>query len=279
MDDDLPSAAQLGALDRWSFVRRVVVSERDPERLSKPSGPGPQHQPLPSAPPAYIRRDGTKMLSKQVAKPALPPVRPPVPVQGSTVRRHTGIGFGTEPRTIMLNPGVPPHKGASPAPRPVSPLAHRRRALEQLWSHDPFGIPRADGGAGARRVRSRWKPPADKITVAELRQTASLPALPSAGAMAQSGAWKKAKTNSKLVIAAKTAAHQARAARRAAAHQRKATSGPLRGISLESGGDRSIQEQLRDALVAHAVRVIDLFKEWCVTPRNSGAQFGAILAH
>ena len=92
--DDLPAAAQLGALDRWSFVRRVVVSERDPERLSKPSGPGPQHQPLPSVPPAYIRRDGTKMLSKEVAKPALPPVRPPVPVQGSTVRRHTGIGFG-----------------------------------------------------------------------------------------------------------------------------------------------------------------------------------------
>ena len=48
--DDLPAAAQLGALDRWSFVRRVVVSERDPERLSKPSGPGPQHQPLPSVP-------------------------------------------------------------------------------------------------------------------------------------------------------------------------------------------------------------------------------------
>ena len=120
MDDDLPSAAQLGALDRWSFVRRVVVSERDPERLSKPSGPGPQHQPLPSVPPAYIRRDGTKMLSKEVGKPALPPVRPPVPVQGSTVRRHTGIGFGTEPRTIMLNPGVPPHKGAAPETRPCA---------------------------------------------------------------------------------------------------------------------------------------------------------------
>ena len=151
----------------------------------------------------HARADHCAVLTDQVFLfPAmlLPPVRPPVPVQGSTVRRHTGIGFGTEPRTIMLNPGVPPHKGASPAPRPVSPLAHRRRALEQLWSHDPFGIPRADGGAGARRVRSRWKPPADKITVAELRQTASLPALPSAGAMAQSGAWKKAKTNSKLVM-------------------------------------------------------------------------------
>ena len=98
------------------------------------------------------------------------------------------------------------------------------------------------------------------------------------GAMAQSGAWKKAKTNSKLVIAAKTAAHQARAARRAAA-RREGHLRPLRGISLESGGDRSIQEQLRDALVAHAVRVIDLFKEGAsrraIPPRNSGA----ILAH
>ena len=190
-DDDLPAAAQLGALDRWSFVRRVVVSERDPG-ASKPSGPGPQHQPL-GVPPPYIGRDGTKML-EQVSKPA------PAGAAAGAVGLDGAAAPGSarhRAALIMLNPGVPPRARRRQAREPARPPAARARAA----GADPFGIPRADGGAGARRVRSRWKPPADKITVAELRQTASLPALPSAGAMAQSGAWKKAKTNSKLVIA------------------------------------------------------------------------------
>ena len=157
--DDLPAAAQLGALDRWSFVRRVVVSERDPERLSKPSGPGPQHQPLPSVPPAYIRRDGTKMLSKEVKKPALPPVRPPVPVQGSTVRRHTGIGFG--PARTSCSTRVP-RQGRRR--RRLGPLAHRRRALERSGRTTRSASTRrrrrrraARPSRGSRRpTRSRW---------------------------------------------------------------------------------------------------------------------------
>ena len=83
-----------------------------------------------------------------------PPVRPPVPVQGSTVRRHTGIGFGTEPRTIMLTLGVPPTRASPRVPRPVSPLAHRRRAPSSS-GRTTCSASRAPTAAPARRVRSR----------------------------------------------------------------------------------------------------------------------------
>ena len=36
----------------------------------------------------------------------------------------------------------------------------------------------------------------------------------------------------------------------------------LAGVRLQATADKSIQEQLRDVLTKHAVRVIDLFKEW-----------------
>ena len=44
--------------------------------------------------------------------------------------------------------------------------------------------------------------------------------------------------------------------------QEKTTSSLLRGMDIVEGSDRTVAEQLRDALSRNAVRVIDLFREW-----------------
>ena len=127
-------------LDRWSFGA-ASWSRARPGPL-EPSGPGPQHQPLRACMACIL---GDRGCCRRGGKPALRRCAAG-PVQGSTVRRHTGIGFGTEPRTIMLN-GRAAARGRVAGAAARGPLAHRRRALEQLWSHDPFGIPRASAPA------------------------------------------------------------------------------------------------------------------------------------
>ena len=42
----------------------------------------------------------------------------------------------------------------------------------------------------------------------------------------------------------------------------KQTSSLLRGFDIDEASEKSVAEQLRDALSKHAVRVIDLFREW-----------------
>ena len=44
--------------------------------------------------------------------------------------------------------------------------------------------------------------------------------------------------------------------------QPRASSGLLRGFDIDEASDKPVAEQLRDALSRHAVRVIDLFREW-----------------
>ena len=61
-------------------------------------------------------------------------------------------------------------------------------------------------------------------------------------------------------LAAETARQTAAAP--AAAPSKKAGSRVLVGLDIDEGSDKSVAEQLRDALSKHAIKVMDLFREW-----------------
>ena len=63
-------------------------------------------------------------------------------------------------------------------------------------------------------------------------------------------------------LEAAAAAKPAPAPAPAAAPSKKAGSRVLVGLDIDEGSDKSVAEQLRDALSKHAIKVMDLFREW-----------------